>query len=447
MFSSLSDNLSKIFDKLRGKGYLNDDDVNTAMREIRIALLEADVSLPVVKEFIEQVKIKAIGAEITKSISPGQQVVKIVNDELNSILASEDKDLNLNAKPPVIIMMVGLQGSGKTTTTAKLALNLRQKHKKKVLLASLDTYRPAAQEQLTALGKQVNIDCLEIVKDEKPLEISQRAINQAHRQNYDVLLLDTAGRLHTDAELIQELVAVKKLAQPIEILLVADALTGQDAVNIGKEFHEKVGVTGVILTRVDGDARGGAALSMRKVTGCPIKFLGVGEKISDLEEFHPERIASRILDMGDIVSLVEKAAEVVDKEEAERMSKKLQKGKFDMDDLLAQFKSLKKLGGIGKVASLIPGMGKIKTMMEQANVNDKMIAHQEAIIFSMTKKERKNPFIINASRKKRIAMGAGRNIQEVNRLLKQYLTMINMVKKFGSMSPEKAKQFEKMLNV
>lgn len=447
IFSSLSDNLTKIFDKLRGKGYLAEEDVNLAMREIRVALLEADVALPVVREFINQVKEKAVGAEVIKSISPGQLVIKIVSDELAAILGSDNQELNLTVQPPAVIMMAGLQGSGKTTTTAKLALKLTQKQKKKVLMASLDTYRPAAQQQLAALGNQVSIDCVTIIPSQNPLEIAKRALAQAQTQSYDVLLLDTAGRLHTDEELINELVNIKKLTSPIEVLLVADSLTGQDAVNIGKEFNEKVGLTGVILTRVDGDARGGAALSMRQITGCPIKFIGIGEKPADLEEFHSDRIAARMLDMGDVISLVEKATEFVNKQEAEQMTKKLQKGKFDMDDLLSQLRSIKKMGGIGKIAGMIPGFGKIKSMMNNMPLDDKVIPHQEAIILSMTKKERRNPGIINASRKKRIASGAGRTVQEVNRLLKQYITMLKMLKKVGNMSPDRMKQFENMLNV
>lgn len=447
IFSSLSDNLTKIFDKLRGRGFLSEDDVNQAMREIRIALLEADVALPVVKDFVNQVKEKAIGAEVIKSISPGQLVVKIVSDELTAILSSDSQELNLTVQPPAVIMMVGLQGSGKTTTTGKLAFKLTNKQKKKVLVASLDTYRPAAQQQLAALAKQISIDCVDIVAGQNPLEIAKRALAQAQSQSYDVLLLDTAGRLHTDDELINELINIKKLTNPIEVMLVADSLTGQDAVNIGKEFNDKVGLTGVTLTRVDGDARGGAALSMRQVTGCPIKFIGVGEKPADLEEFYPDRIAARMLDMGDVISLVEKASELVDKQEAERMSKKLQKGKFDMDDLLSQLRSIKKMGGIGKIAGMIPGFGKIKNLMNNMPIDDKVIPHQEAIILSMTKKERRNPAIINASRKKRIATGAGRNVQEVNRLLKQYITMLKMLKRVGNMSPDRMKQFENMLNV
>ncbi len=447
IFSSLSDNLTKIFDKLRGRGFLSEDDVNQAMREIRIALLEADVALPVVKEFINQVKEKAVGAEVIKSISPGQLVVKIVSDELAAILSSDNQELNLTVQPPAVIMMVGLQGSGKTTTTGKLAFKLATKQKKKVLVASLDTYRPAAQQQLAALASQISIDCVDIVAGQNPLEIAKRALAQAQTQSYDVLLLDTAGRLHTDDELISELVNIKKLTNPIEVMLVADSLTGQDAVNIGKEFNDKVGLTGVILTRVDGDARGGAALSMRHITGCPIKFIGIGEKPADLEEFYPDRIAARMLDMGDVISLVEQASELVDKQEAERMTKKLQKGKFDMDDLLSQLRSIKKMGGIGKIAGMIPGFGKIKNMMNNMPIDDKVIPHQEAIILSMTKKERRNPALINASRKKRIATGAGRNVQEVNRLLKQYITMLKMLKRVGNMSPDRMKQFENMLNV
>lgn len=447
MFSRLGNSLGKVFDKLRGKGYISEDDINVAMREIRLALLEADVSLDVAKSFINIVKEKALGAEVTKSITPGQQVVKIVHDELVSLLGSDNQELNLTVQPPAVIMMVGLQGSGKTTSTAKLALRLKQKANKKVLIASLDTYRPAAQDQLEVLGKQVAIDSVAIIKEQKPLEIAKRALEQAKKESFDVLILDTAGRLHTDAELIEELQKVKKLAQPIETLLIADSLTGQDAVNIAREFNEKVGLTGIVLTRIDGDARGGAALSMRQVTGCPIKFMGVGEKPSEFEEFHPDRIASRILDMGDVVSLVEQAAAAINEDDAKKMAAKMQKGSFDMDDLLSQLRTMKKMGGIGKMMNMIPGIGKIKEQMAGANIDDKVLVRQEAIIQSMTKKERRNPDLINASRRKRIATGSGTRVEDVNKLLKQFMTMNKMMKRFSGMSPKDMDKMKRMLNV
>jgi len=448
MFSSLSDNLNKIFDKLRGRGFLTEDDVNTAMREIRIALLEADVALPVVKEFIEKVKVKAIGSEVLKSITPSQLIVKIVSDELNKISSqTTKKNIFSSTKPPAIIMLVGLQGSGKTTTAAKLALMLRQKQKKEVLLASLDVYRPAAQEQLEILGKQIAINTLPIVAKEDPVTITKRALKEAELGAVDVLILDTAGRLHTDDDLIKELQNIKEASNPIEVILVADSLTGQDAVNISKYFHEKIGLTGVILTRVDGDARGGAALSIKHITGCPIKFIGVGEKPAEFEVFHPERIASRILGMGDVVSLVEKASEAISKADVEKITNKMQRGKFDFEDLLDQLRNLKKMGGVGKLMNLIPGVSKIKNQLSTAGFDEKMISRQEAIILSMTLKERRNPNLLNASRKKRIANGSGSKVEDINRLLKQYLTMCKMMKKFGKMSPDDLKKMERMLNV
>ncbi len=447
MFSRLGNSLGKVFDKLRGKGYISEEDINLAMREIRLALLEADVSLDVVKSFINTIKEKAVGSEVTKSITPGQQIVKIVHDELVALLGSDNQEINLTTQPPAVIMMVGLQGSGKTTSSAKLALRLKQKMHKKVLVASLDTYRPAAQDQLEVLAKQIAIDSLEIIKEQKPLQIAKRALERAVQESFDVLILDTAGRLHTDAELIEELQQVKKLTNPIESFLVADSLTGQDAVNIAREFNDKVGITGIVLTRIDGDARGGAALSMRQVTGCPIKFMGVGEKPSEFEEFHPDRIASRILDMGDVVSLVEKAAEIVDQEEAQKMAAKLKKGSFDMNDLLSQLRTMKKMGGIGKMMNMIPGIGKIKEQMAGANLDDKILVRQEAIIQSMTKKERGNPDLINASRRKRIAAGSGTRVEDVNKLLKQFLMMNKMMRKFSGMSPREMEKMQRMLNV
>jgi len=437
MFSSLGQNLGKIFDKLRGRGFLSEADIDVSMREIRMALLEADVAVPTIRYLIERIKEKAIGAEVIKSISPGQMVVKIVQDELELLLSADNQELSLSHTPPVVLMMVGLQGSGKTTSSAKLAMHLRKKHKKKVLLASLDIYRPAAQLQLENLAKQINEASLEIIPGQSAKEITKRAMKEATLGGYDVLILDTAGRLHTDEKMMEELQEVKKLSNPLEILLVLDSLTGQDAVNIGREFSQQLPLTGMILTRVDGDARGGAALSMRHITGVPIKFIGVGERVNEFEEFHPQRAASRILDMGDIVSLVERAAEEIDHAEAEKMAKKMQKGVFDMNDLLNQLKSVQKMGGIGSMMGMIPGMGKMKQMMGDLSQGESILKKQEAIIYSMTKAERRDPKIINASRKIRIANGSGRKVQDVNRLLKQWLEMQNMMKKMGKMDPRK----------
>jgi signal recognition particle subunit SRP54 len=433
MFESLSENLGKIFDKLKGRGFLSEDDVNAAMREVRIALLEADVALPVVKEFIASVKEKAIGTEVLKSITPSQMVIKIVQDELTIMLGSENSELSLAVTPPAVIMMVGLQGSGKTTTSAKIALRLKEKQNKKTLLASLDVARPAAQEQLAVLATQAGVASLPIVKGETPLQIAKRALQAARLEGFDIIILDTAGRLHIDEALMDELITIKQLANPVETLLVADSLTGQDAVNVAKDFHSKLTVTGIVLTRIDGDNRGGAALSMRSITGCPIKFLGAGEKLNELEEFHPDRIASRILDMGDIVSLVERAAENINQEEAERLAKKMQKGTFDLNDLADQLKTIRKMGGVGGLMGMMPGMKKIKSQLADANIDEKIINRQEAIISSMTKLERKNAKIINASRRRRIAMGSGVTVQDVNRLLKQYQDMSTMMKKVSKM--------------
>jgi signal recognition particle subunit SRP54 len=433
MFDNLSDNLNKVFHKLKGKGIISEEDVNLAMREVRIALLEADVALPVVKDFISRVKEKAVGEAVVRSVSPAQMVIKIVSDELERTLGSEDTEINLRAVPPAVVMMVGLQGSGKTTSTGKIALRLRSKENKKILMASLDIYRPAAQEQLETLGKQVSIDTLEIIKDQKPIDIAKRALEKGKLEAYDIVMLDTAGRLHIDDDLMQELQDVKKATNPVETLLVADALTGQDAVNVAKAFNEKIGVTGIVLTRVDGDGRGGAALSMREVTGCPIKFLGVGEKLSEIEPFHADRIASRILGMGDIVSLVEKASEDIDQEDAQKMLKKARKGEFNFNDLKKQLQQIKKMGGMGGLMKMMPGMGKIKAKMDEANVDEKVLDQQIAIIDSMTEKERENPKLMNPSRKKRISTGCGRDIQEINKLVKQQKQMTQMMKKLGKM--------------
>lgn len=434
MFNKLSEKLSSVLGKLRGRGVLNEADIDTAMREVRIALLEADVALPVVKQFTQSLKEKALGAEVLKSISPAQMVIKLVQDHLTELLGSEHATLNLNAAPPAVILMAGLQGSGKTTSTGKLALRLKSRYRKKVLLASLDVYRPAAQLQLEVLAKQVEVGSLPIIEGEKPLAITRRALEMARLEGYDVVLLDTAGRLHIDDELMSELKAVRDLAKPVETLLVADALTGQDAVNIATQFHEKIGLTGIILTRLDGDGRGGAALSMRSVTGQPIKFAGMGEKLTEFEEFHPERIASRILDMGDVVSLVEKAAEAIDQQQAQEMAERLQKGAFDFNDLLAQLRNMKKIGGVGGLMNLLPGVGKIKQQLADANIDEGILKRQEAIIMSMTKRERETPKLLNGSRKQRIAQGSGSTVQDINKLFKawqQMETMMKQMKKLG----------------
>ena len=431
MFQSLSDRLSGIFDGLTGRGALSEDDVNKALREVRRALIEADVSLEVVRGFIEQVRDRAVGAEVTKSITPGQQVVKIVNDELVAILGTEASPLDLKSTPPVAVMMVGLQGAGKTTATGKIAKRLKEKQNKKVLLASLDTRRPAAMEQLKVLGEQIGVDTLEIVAGQTAVEIAKRAQNEAKLGGYDVLFLDTAGRTHIDEELMAETAEIKAATNPHEILLVADSLTGQDAVNLARSFDERVDITGIMLTRIDGDGRGGAALSMRAVTGKPIKLLGTGEKLDDLEDFHPTRVADRILGMGDIVSLVEKAAETVSQEEAAKMAKKMKKGVFDLDDLKNQLLQMKKMGGMGGLMGMMPGMGKMKKQLAGANVDEKMFDRQVAIIQSMTKKERATPALLNASRRKRIAAGSGTSVQEINKLIKMHRQMADMMKKMS----------------
>ena len=430
MFESLTDKLSQAFAKITSRGVLTEQDIDSAMREIRIALLEADVSLAVVKDFIAKVKEQALGEKVVKSIKPGQMVVKIVHDELVKLLGDENNALNFNAPAPVCFLMVGLQGSGKTTTTAKIAKKLKKN--KRILLASLDIYRPAAREQLAQLGKQIEVDVLPIINNEKPLEITKRALAEAKKGVYDLLILDTAGRLQIDDELMQEVVDVKKLANPTETLLVADALIGQEACNVAKEFNEKVGITGLVLTRVDGSSRAGAALSMKMVSNAPIKFLGTGEKIDEIEEFHADRIAGRILGQGDVVSLVEKTMETIDKAEAEKMASKMMKGSFDMNDMLAQMQQIKKLGSIGSIVGMIPGLSKFKSQIEDSGVGDNLMKKQEAIILSMTKKERAHPEIIKASRKRRIALGSGVTVHDVNVLLKSYEQMSTMMKKMGS---------------
>ncbi|NBC31870.1 MAG: signal recognition particle protein [Alphaproteobacteria bacterium] len=433
MFEGLSNRLGDIFGRIKRRGALSEADINTALREVRVALLEADVALPVVKDFIGRVKERAVGQEVLRSVTPGQQVVKIVHDNLVEMLGGEAQEaetaLNLNAAPPVPILMVGLQGSGKTTTTGKIGLRLKTKERKKVLLASLDTRRPAAQEQLEVIGTQAGVPSLPIVKGQSVVDITRRAMETARLEGYDVVLLDTGGRLAIDEELMAEVAAVRDIARPVETLLVTDAMTGQDAVTVARNFHEKVGLTGIVLTRVDGDARGGAALSMRAVTGQPIKLMGTGEKLEALEGFHPERVASRILGMGDVVSLVEKAAETIEKEDAEKLAAKIQKGSFDLDDMAAQYRQMRKMGGMSGMLGLLPGVGKIKEQLKDANIDDGMLKRQEAIILSMTRQERRNPRLIMASRKRRIAAGSGTSVQDVNKLLKQYQQMSDMMKR------------------
>ena len=439
MFENLSERLSGVFDRLTKAGALSAEDVKTAMREVRVALLEADVSLPVARDFIKAVEAKATGAAVTKSVTPGQQVIKIVHDELIAVLTGDEDPGKLKIdNPPAPILMVGLQGSGKTTTTGKLAKRLKEREGKKVLMASLDVNRPAAMEQLAILGTQIGVDTLTIVPGEDPVQIAKRAKTQASLGGYDVYLLDTAGRLHIDQELIAQAAAVRDVANPRETLLVVDGLTGQDAVNVATEFDDKIGVTGVVLTRMDGDGRGGAALSMRKVTGKPIRFVGLGEKLDALETFEAERIAGRILGMGDIVSLVEKAQQTLEAEQAERMMKRFQKGQFNMNDLKMQLEQMMKMGGMESMMSMMPGMGKMSKQMGEAGFDDNILKRQIALINSMTKKERANPALLQASRKKRIAAGAGLEVQELNRLLKQHRQMADMMKKMGKMGKGRA---------
>ncbi|MGD2024766.1 MAG: signal recognition particle protein [Methyloceanibacter sp.] len=431
MFETLSDRLSGIFDKLTRRGALSEADVSDAMREVRRALIEADVALDVVKSFTDRVKAKAVGQDVVKSVTPGQMVVKIVNDELVRMLGSDAQGIDLAATPPVVMMMVGLQGSGKTTTTAKLAHRLTTRDKQKVMMASLDTRRPAAQEQLRVLGEQADIATLPIVEGQSPTEITERAVKAARLGGFDVLLLDTAGRTHIDEELMAETAAIEKIANPHETLLVADALTGQDAVNLAKNFGERVDLTGIVLTRVDGDGRGGAALSMRAVSGKPIKLMGVGEKIDALEDFYPDRIAGRILGMGDVVGLVEKAMETVEVDKAQKMAERMKKGAFDLNDLSEQLGQMQKLGGMGGVLAMLPGIGKAKKQIEAANLDDSVLKRQQAIISSMTKSERKNPKLLNASRKKRVAAGSGTSVQDINKLVKMHRQMADMMKAMG----------------
>ena len=432
MFESLSDRLGGVFDRLRGRGALTEADVRAAMREVRVALLEADVALPVARDFVDKATDLAVGQNVLRSVTPGQQVVKIVNDALVEMLGADAAELELGVTPPAIIMMVGLQGSGKTTSTAKIALRLAKKQGKRVLMASLDVNRPNAQEQLAVLGTQADVQTLPIVKGQQPVDIARRAVQAAKLQGFDVLMLDTAGRLHVDQALMDEMRAVAEVTKPTEILLVVDALTGQDAVNVAQNFSDQVPLTGIVLTRMDGDARGGAALSMRAVTGKPIKFAGMGEKLEALEAFDPKRVAGRILGMGDVVGLVERAAEAIQVEDAEKMAMRLQKGLFDMDDLRGQLTQMRRMGGIGALAGMIPGMKKAQAQVDAVG-GEKVLLRMDAMITSMTPKERRKPELLNAKRKIRIAKGSGTTVQDVNKLIKMHQEMAGAMKKIKKM--------------
>jgi len=431
VFDSLSERLSAVLDRLTRRGALSEGDVDEALREVRRALLEADVALDVARSFTEQVKARAVGVDVIKSVTPGQMVVKIVHDELIAILGSSGQPIDLNAPAPVVIMMVGLQGSGKTTTTAKIAKRLTEVAKRKVLMASLDTRRPAAMEQLAVLGQQVSVDTLPIVAGQTPVQIATRAQQAARLGGYDVVMLDTAGRLTLDDALMNEAADVRRAANPHEVLLVADALTGQDAVNLARAFNERLDLTGIVLTRIDGDGRGGAALSMRAVTGKPIKLLGTGEKLDAIEDFHPARIADRILGMGDIVSLVEKAATTIDAEKAARVAEKMRKGAFDLSDLREQLTQMQNMGGMTGLMAMMPGIAKMKSQLAERNLDEKVVKRQMAIIDSMTPGERRNPDVLKASRKRRIASGSGTKPEDINRLLKMHRTMADMMKAMG----------------
>ena len=431
MFENLTNKLETIFSKLKSAPSLNEEQVDAGLKEIRLALLEADVALSVAKEFIEKIRLKAIGQEILKSISPGQMIIKIVHDELVKFLGDKNQELNLNAVPPVCILLVGLQGSGKTTSAAKLAKLVEKKYSKKVFLVSLDVYRPAAQEQLKILAENNQINHLPVISGQQPLDITKRALNAAKLNGSDVIIFDTAGRTQVDLMMMNEIKQIKSLVNPTETILVADSLTGQIAANVAKEFDKTVNISSIILTRIDGDGRGGAALSMKHITNKPIKYIGVGEKIEDLEIFYPERISNRILGMGDVVSLVEKASEGIDEEKLRKEEEQLKKGLFTLDNYLSQLRQMKKMGGMEGVLSLLPGVNKIKKQMENASIDEKIITTNEAIILSMTKKEREDPKVINGSRKKRIAAGAGADVSTINKLLKQFKMMTEMMKKMS----------------
>jgi signal recognition particle subunit SRP54 len=437
MFQTLTQNLTKIFDKIKGAGALTEAHIDSAMRDIRIALLEADVALPVVRAFISEVSEKAKGVEVVKSVSPAQMVIKIIKVEMIRLLQPDENEskINLQSVPPVNLLIVGLQGSGKTTASAKLALKLKSTGKK-VLLVSLDTYRPAAQDQLEILAKSIEVDSLPIIKEQLPIAITERAITAAKLSGYDVVIYDTAGRLHIDDDMINEAIKVKSLVKPTETFLVMDAMIGQDAVNVASNFNHKLDITGVILSRIDGDSKGGAALSVRYITGKPIKFLSTGEKPDEFEEFDAKRIASRILDMGDVVSFVERAASVIDRSEAEKTAAKLKKGQFDLDDYISQIKMIKKMGGLGSMMNFLPGISKLSDKIGDLSSGEKALVSQMAIVNSMTKKERKNPDILNASRKKRVATGSGTTVQQVNILLKQFKQISTTMKKVSRMNPK-----------
>ncbi len=432
MFENLSEKISGVFEKLKGKGVIDEKSLNEALREIRVALLEADVSIEIAKEFIEKIKIKALGKEVIKSVTPGQMIIKIVNDELVELLGSSNIEINLKAKPPIVMMVVGLQGSGKTTSTAKLAKWLENNKSKKVLMASLDIYRPAAQEQLLLLGKNNKISTLEIQENKTPIQISKIALEKAQSEHFDILLLDSAGRNHVDQKMMKEVADISSEIKLTETFLVSDSMTGQDAVNTAKSFSDKLNLTGMILTRIDGDSRGGAALSMRAITKKPIKFLGVGEKIDDFEVFHPDRIASRILGMGDVVTLVEKAAEQFNEDDAKKLQNKILKGRFSLSDYSKQLDQLNNMGGIKGFMKYLPGLSNIKEKVEESLENNEIFKIQKSIINSMTPKEKNYPDIIKASRKIRISKGSGTSVQEINKLLKQFKKMSKMMKKVGN---------------
>ena len=440
-FEGLADRLQSTMQKIRGKGKVNEADVKEMMREVRLALLEADVNFKVVKEFVKRVSERAVGQEVLKSLTPGQQVIKVVKEELTALMGGEQSKIAVASKPPTVIMMVGLQGAGKTTTTGKLANLLRKKYNRKPLLVAADIYRPAAIKQLQTLGKQLDMPVFSLGDQVSPVEIAKQAIAKAKEEHHDYVLIDTAGRLHVDEKLMDELKDIKELTKPDEIFLVVDAMTGQDAVNVAESFNEQLGLTGVVLTKLDGDTRGGAALSIRSVTNTPIKFVGMGEKMDALEVFHPERMASRILGMGDVLTLIEKAQANVDEEKAKELEKKMRTATFTFDDFLEQLGQVRNLGPLDDLLKMIPGANKIKGM-DNIQVDDKQIGHVEAIIRSMTKQEKEQPEIINASRRKRIAKGSGRTIQEVNRLLKQFEDMKKMMKQMTNMQKGKKKGFK-----
>ena len=446
MFENLTNTLEGIFNKLKKAPSLNEKQVDDGLKEISKALIDADVALPVVKQFVEDIKPKAIGKEIIRSTSPGQMLVKIVYDQLVEVLGEKSQEINLKTNPPASILLVGLQGSGKTTTAVKLAKNLEKNFKKKILLVSLDIYRPAAQDQLKILCEKNNLSSLPIIKDQLPIDIANRAHNSAKLTGTDIIIYDTAGRTQIDLNMMTEIKNIKAETKPIETILVADSLTGQIAVNVASEFDKTLELTSIILTRVDGDGRGGAALSMKQITGKPIKFLGTGEKISDLENFHPDRLANRILGMGDVVSLVEKASQDLDEEKIKKAEENLKKGKFTFDDYLMQLRQMKKMGGMEGVLSLLPGVGKVKEQMKNANVDEKVLLSNEAIILSMTKRERENPEIISGSRRKRISLGSGTDAQAINRLLKQFKMMSKMMKKMSKGQTPEGQVPDELLN-